>query len=578
MGLRVIRTGHRGLSSARNTGLAAATGEIVAYIDDDAFPHHHWLTYLVLSINQNEYVAVGGPNIPPPDHGLVADAVAVAPGGPAHVMVTDREAEHLPGCNLAIRREALEAIGGFDTRFRSAGDDVDVCWRLQEAGGRLGFSPAAVVWHHRRDTVRGYWRQQVGYGRAEAMLAAKWPEKYNQIGQATWLGRLYGAATAVPLLPFQSARVHFGRWGGAAFQPAHQPAASLFDVLPLTSNWYALVLMLLVGTALSLVWPPLAITAGSLALVMTGLTLTQAARLARHGLRERGAAGTGRRRFGLSTALVVLQPLARLYGRTSRRDVRFGRSGWALPHARSQEWTSTQWAPLERRLSDVDARACQSGARVQVGTPGDRWDLQVDGGLLGAARLRTTVEEHGHGVQVIRARTWPRLHSGVLTLAALLLVASLAAALGGTWLGAATFLLTGALLIGLAAREAGHAQAVVLHSVAAFADVVGAEPASAQEPLDYAVLDGAALRFVPNAGIGRGFGEAARSLAAPDAAMVGLTTSSHNGAGLNGVKHNGVTRNGHGHNGIGQPVRPRRAPLPLRSGAPLPPTPSTPDE
>ena len=95
------------------------------------------------------------------------------------MLLSDREAEHIPGCNMAFRREALEAIGGFDPQFRVAGDDVDICWRLQDAGHRLGFSPAAVVWHRRRDSVRAYWRQQRGYGAAEALLERKWPDRYS---------------------------------------------------------------------------------------------------------------------------------------------------------------------------------------------------------------------------------------------------------------------------------------------------------------------------------------------------------------------------------------------------------------
>src|SRR5207249_4837459 len=83
------------------------------------------------------------------------------------------QAEHIPGCNMAFRKARLEAIGGFDPQFRTAGDDVDVCWCLQERGWTLGFSAAAMVWHHRRNSVRTYWKQQIGYGRAEAMLERK---------------------------------------------------------------------------------------------------------------------------------------------------------------------------------------------------------------------------------------------------------------------------------------------------------------------------------------------------------------------------------------------------------------------
>ena len=64
---------------------------------------------------------------------------------PSIVLLTDREAEHIPGCNMAYRKSALLEIGGFDERFRVAGDDVDVCWSLQKHNWKLGFSPAAVV-------------------------------------------------------------------------------------------------------------------------------------------------------------------------------------------------------------------------------------------------------------------------------------------------------------------------------------------------------------------------------------------------------------------------------------------------
>ncbi|HEY3020069.1 MAG TPA: glycosyltransferase, partial [Solirubrobacteraceae bacterium] len=177
-GVRVIETPNRGLSSARNTALAAASGEIVAYLDDDARPDPHWLRHLAAAFDDPACAAAGGPNIAPPGAGWVAACVDRSPGGPAHVMLSDTEAEHLPGCNLAVRRRDLELIGGFDSRFRIAGDDVDVCWRLQEHGRRLRFCPGAVVLHHRRTTVRAYARQQRGYGAAEALLERKWPERY----------------------------------------------------------------------------------------------------------------------------------------------------------------------------------------------------------------------------------------------------------------------------------------------------------------------------------------------------------------------------------------------------------------
>ena len=129
-------------------------------------------------------------------------------------MLDDRIAEHVPGCNMAFRRDALLSIDGFNPVYLRAGDDVDICWRLQAKGLRIGFAPSALVWHHRRASVTAYWRQQVGYGEAETWLDAHHPEKFLA-GQMLWHGRIYS-----PLPFLRSAaerRVNTGVWGTAAF-------------------------------------------------------------------------------------------------------------------------------------------------------------------------------------------------------------------------------------------------------------------------------------------------------------------------------------------------------------------------
>src|SRR5260370_3190567 len=235
-GFKLINTETRGLSSARNTGAEAATGEIVAYIDDDAYPDPHWLTYLASTFMSTDYAAVGGPNIAPPGDGAIAECVAHAPGGPVHVLFNDRDAEHIPGCNMAFRKSALMEIGGFDPRFRTAGDDVDVCWRIQHQGWKIGFNPAAMVWHHRRNSLRMYWRQQNGYGRAAALLEAKWPEKYNSAGHVTWGGRIYGKGLT-KALGFRRGLVYQGSWGAGPFQSIYSPASNRLSSLPFMPGW-----------------------------------------------------------------------------------------------------------------------------------------------------------------------------------------------------------------------------------------------------------------------------------------------------------------------------------------------------
>src|SRR5262249_30950888 len=102
--LRFIRTPNHGLSHARNVGWQAANGEIIAYIDDDAYPDPDWLTYLAETFRNGDYVGAGGPNISPPDDGPIAACVANSPGNPVHVLLSDTEAEHIPGCNMAFLR------------------------------------------------------------------------------------------------------------------------------------------------------------------------------------------------------------------------------------------------------------------------------------------------------------------------------------------------------------------------------------------------------------------------------------------------------------------------------------------
>src|SRR5262249_6835143 len=165
--VRVVRQPNRGLSVARNAGLEAARGAIIAYTDDDCFADADWLNHLVYQLQRSGADSVGGPNLTPPD-GRLAACVAASPGQPAHVLESDQVAEHIPGCNMAFRREALLAINGFDPLYRKAGDDVDVCWRLQQTGRWITFAPGAFVWHHRRQTARAYLRPQARYGEGEA--------------------------------------------------------------------------------------------------------------------------------------------------------------------------------------------------------------------------------------------------------------------------------------------------------------------------------------------------------------------------------------------------------------------------
>jgi GT2 family glycosyltransferase len=458
----VITRPNRGLSNARNLGLEAATGEIVAYIDDDAYPDPHWLTYLAatfLNPRTEKYGGVGGPNIAPPRDGLIADCVAHSPGGPVHVLLTNQKAEHIPGCNMAFRRVALKTIGGFDPQFHVAGDDVDVCWRLQAQGWTLGFSPAAMVWHHRRNSLRAYWKQQRGYGKAEAMLERKWPEKYNAAGHAVWSGRVY--SNGMTYTGWRVRRIYHGLWGSAPFQSLYEPAPNLIESLPMLPEWFLVVLALGALCLLGLQWQPLLLALPLLALAVT-VSLVQAVRCA---VAVKFALPSWRERWPrrVVTALLhVMQPVARLIGRTRhgltlwRRDAT---AGLALP----RPWTANIWTKVSRsgedRLHYMEKRLRKHGWVAVRSGETDRWDLEVKSGILGSARLFLGLEEHGSGRQLLRIHCWPRFSTTATVFALLLADLACAAARDGARmvcgvLSAAAFLLVARMILECAAATA----------------------------------------------------------------------------------------------------------------------------
>jgi hypothetical protein len=447
--------------------MEAAEGEIVAYLDDDAYPDTHWLSFLAEGFAAAPHAAVGGPNVLPDEVGLVADCVFSAPGGPAHVLLSDDRAEHLPGCNLAIRKHALQKIGGFDPRFRAAGDDVDLCWRLQEAGWTLGFRPAAMVWHQRRDTVAGYWRQQCGYGQAEALLERKWPEKYNRLGYHSWRGRIYASGLTLPI--WRRERVYQGVFGSSPFQSLHRSPPGLLASLPLMPDWFAVIGLLSLLTAVGVFWRPMLLAipllAGSIGVVLAQAGLS-AARMRRHD----AAASRSRwwTRWALTTFLHLLHPIARLRGR-----LRHGLNPWrrrlrlrlSLPRRRKFAIWREQWAET-RTLAELLTEALRSeGVPLAHGGEYDDWDLEVPAGLFGRARAVTAIEDHGAGARHLRVRAWPEGSLEAKLASAVLAVLAGVAFLDGALMAGLILAVLTALMVTRMGYECGLAMAAIVRGV-----------------------------------------------------------------------------------------------------------------
>jgi hypothetical protein len=197
-----------------------------------------WLYYLVCTLISGDYVGVGGPNISPPAVNWIQAAVSAAPGGPSHVLLTDVVAEHIPGCNMAFHRAAFESVGGFDSEYRKAGDDVDFCWRLQNNGGVIAFSPSAIVWHYRRFTLAAFRKQQEGYGEAESMLRFKHLIFFGPTGTAKWKGQIYGTPRFTWLL--NRPIIYHGVFGHGLFQSVYPRPQSEIAAYVSSIEWVVL--------------------------------------------------------------------------------------------------------------------------------------------------------------------------------------------------------------------------------------------------------------------------------------------------------------------------------------------------
>ena len=428
--VRVVDTPNAGLSAARNVGLTDATGEIVAYTDADTRVDLDWLTFLVQPFLTSDVVGSGGPNVVPADDPPMAQAIARAPGGPTHVLLDDRIAEHVPGCNMAFRRDALVAIGGFNPLYLRAGDDVDVCWRLQARGWKIGFASSALVWHHHRSSVKGYWRQQVGYGEGERFLMAHHPDKFLD-GRMLWRGRIYSPLPSVRSL--WGTRINAGVWGTAVFPSVYRTDVHPFAFLPHSVRWQAVSFVLtLAGVAVASVgehgWAA-ALLLGSGAV---GIAVTVGKNIA-YALRSEVRSLPGRRLWyrAVVAYLHFLQPFARAVGQvrgvlsppevalpaaprqTSRGPRPSLREAWRAllllsgSIVEDRFWSET-WTSADRVLADLTGWLRSSRAvrtiEVDEGWSHDR-DVSVLVGRWAWLDVRAVVEDHGAGTGLLRVST-----------------------------------------------------------------------------------------------------------------------------------------------------------------------------
>jgi GT2 family glycosyltransferase len=182
--VQILPTGPVKPSEKRNAGVNSAKGEIVAFIDGDAYPDKDWLKNCFKYFDNPKVAAVGGPGLTPQSDNtmqraggeILSSFLGSGPLSFRHSAKLPRKCDDLPTVNLIVRRLTFKEMGGFDSSHWP-GEDTKFCRDLVYGLGRDAlYAPDVVVYHHRRLLFRPHLKQIAGYGLHRGYFSKKFPE------------------------------------------------------------------------------------------------------------------------------------------------------------------------------------------------------------------------------------------------------------------------------------------------------------------------------------------------------------------------------------------------------------------
>jgi glycosyltransferase involved in cell wall biosynthesis len=183
--IKIFRNPKENAAAGRNIGIKEAKGEFVAFIDSDAIAYPNWLKKIEETFGKvKEAIGVGGPDLLPPDSIYKSIAIGkimaspLASGGKLnpsvqHIMSSKAAyVEHIPTCNLCLKKDVFEKVGYFDEDFVK-GQDLELSERLKKGGYKLYHSPSIRVLHYRKRHIRQLAQQIYKWAKAKAAIIKK---------------------------------------------------------------------------------------------------------------------------------------------------------------------------------------------------------------------------------------------------------------------------------------------------------------------------------------------------------------------------------------------------------------------
>jgi cellulose synthase/poly-beta-1,6-N-acetylglucosamine synthase-like glycosyltransferase len=181
-GVRVLLVDNASQGSKKDAGIKVASGEVCAFVDDDAYPSPDWLKNAVKYFEDSDVGAVCGPGLTPESDSLLQKASGVVyssfgGGGILRFRYVPEKTRYVnegPGYNMLVRKSLLKEVGGIATNLRS-GEDTLLCKKIREVGKKILYAPDVIVYHHRRPLFTPHLKQAKTYALHRGYLAKKEP-------------------------------------------------------------------------------------------------------------------------------------------------------------------------------------------------------------------------------------------------------------------------------------------------------------------------------------------------------------------------------------------------------------------